>query len=65
MHAHTRPDLHTALATLCSSWPAANCEAPNQLTLQPSGFSHSQKKKKNLPVLYLKQSHVNLINYCS
>lgn len=46
MHAHTRPDLHTALATLCSSWPAANCEAPNQLTLQPSGFSHSQKKRK-------------------
>lgn len=46
MHAHTRPDLHTALATLCSSWPAANCEAPNQLTLQLSGFSHSQKKRK-------------------
>ena len=64
-HTHTRSDLHTALATLCLSWPAANCEAPNQLTMQQPGSSHSQKTNKHTIALYLKHSHVNIMNYCT
>ena len=64
-HTHTRSDLHTALATLCLSWPAANCEAPNQLTMQQPGSSHSQKTNKHTTALYLKHSHVNIMNYCT
>lgn len=61
-HTHSQPDLHTALATLCSSWPAANCETPNQLTLQQSALSHWQKM---ITVLYLTHSYEKHINYCT